>query len=218
MRACKTRGSCRSGSSPCRIPSKPSRRLSAKFSSSSETYRERNEVAELHLFYNRPTSGAGYEPVSQRLLPLDETWRRKLMEIPWPTKNLPEVIGSGAADITRSHSRISLRLDLPRLRRIPRERKRQPPRRDAARRQEHRRTTGQISTALSTDCAKAASTKNSSTWSPASTRWRIHPSPRRGGKRNESVPSSRAQHLQNHLACSLSEPGPDDLSSPARRF
>jgi F-type H+-transporting ATPase subunit gamma len=62
-----------------------------------QTYRERNEVTELHLFYNRPTSGAGYEPVSQRLLPLDETWRRKLMEIPWPAKNLPEVIGSGTA-------------------------------------------------------------------------------------------------------------------------
>ena len=35
-----------------------------------ETHRGRNEVTELHLFYNRPTSGAGYEPVSQRLLPV----------------------------------------------------------------------------------------------------------------------------------------------------
>ena len=65
-----------------------------------ETHRERNEeVGELHLFYNRPTSGAGYEPVSQRLLPLDETWRRKLAEIPWPAKNLPEVIGSSTATL-----------------------------------------------------------------------------------------------------------------------
>ncbi len=51
------------------------------------------EVTELHLFYNRPTSGAVYEPVSQRLLPLDENWRRKLAKRPWPTKNLPEVMG-----------------------------------------------------------------------------------------------------------------------------
>lgn len=50
------------------------------------------EVSELHLFYNRPTSGAGYAPVSQRLLPLDDRWRRKLIEEPWPTGNLPEVI------------------------------------------------------------------------------------------------------------------------------
>ncbi len=62
-----------------------------------ETRHGQNEGAELHLFYNRPTSGAVYEPVSQRLLPLDEKWRRKLVELPWPTKTLPEVMGAGAA-------------------------------------------------------------------------------------------------------------------------
>ncbi len=64
-----------------------------------ETHHGRNEVTQLHLFYNRPTTGAGYEPVSQRLLPLDETWRRKLAEIQWPAKNLPEVIGSSTATL-----------------------------------------------------------------------------------------------------------------------
>jgi F-type H+-transporting ATPase subunit gamma len=61
----------------------------------SETRRSQGEVGELHLFYNRHISGAVYEPVNQRLLPLDETWRRKLAELPWPTKNLPEVMGGG---------------------------------------------------------------------------------------------------------------------------
>jgi F-type H+-transporting ATPase subunit gamma len=61
-----------------------------------ETHHDRGEVTELHLFYNRPTSGAVYAPVHQRLLPLDETWRRKLAELPWPTKNLPEVLGGSA--------------------------------------------------------------------------------------------------------------------------
>ena len=65
----------------------------------SETRRSRGEVAELHLFYNRPTSGAVYMPVSQRLLPLDEHWRRKLAERPWPTGNLPEVMGGGTATL-----------------------------------------------------------------------------------------------------------------------
>jgi len=65
----------------------------------SEARRGRDEVAELHLFYNRPTSGAVYAPVSQRLLPLDETWRRKLAEFPWPTVNLPEVMGGGTATL-----------------------------------------------------------------------------------------------------------------------
>ena len=65
----------------------------------SETRHSQGEVAELHLFYNRPTSGAVYAPVSQRLLPLDETWRRELAELPWPTGNLPEVMGGGTATL-----------------------------------------------------------------------------------------------------------------------
>jgi F-type H+-transporting ATPase subunit gamma len=65
----------------------------------SETRHSKGEVTELHLFYNRPTSGAVYEPVSQRLLPLDEDWRRELAELPWPTKSLPEVVGGGTATL-----------------------------------------------------------------------------------------------------------------------
>ena len=53
-------------------------------------------VTELYLFYNRLTSGAVYAPVSQRLLPLDESWRHSLSERSWPTKSLPEVMDSGA--------------------------------------------------------------------------------------------------------------------------
>ena len=61
----------------------------------SETPHERDQSAELYLFYNRPTSRAGYRPVSQRLLPLDEAWRHELAERPWPTRSLPEVMGGG---------------------------------------------------------------------------------------------------------------------------
>lgn len=63
----------------------------------SESGGGQGEAGELHLFYNRPTSGAVYGPVHQRLLPLDDTWRHELAELPWPTKNLPEVIGGAAA-------------------------------------------------------------------------------------------------------------------------
>ena len=65
----------------------------------SEMRHGQGEVTELYLFYNRPMSGAVYAPVSQRLLPLDENWRRKLAELPWPTGNLPEVIGGGTATL-----------------------------------------------------------------------------------------------------------------------
>jgi F-type H+-transporting ATPase subunit gamma len=56
-------------------------------------------ITELYIFHNRPTSGAGYDPASQRLLPLDENWRSKLVERHWPTKNLPEVMGAGATTL-----------------------------------------------------------------------------------------------------------------------
>lgn len=59
----------------------------------------KGEVTELHLFYNRPNSRAAYAPVSQRLLPLDESWRKKLVGLPWPTGNLPEVMGEATATL-----------------------------------------------------------------------------------------------------------------------
>jgi F-type H+-transporting ATPase subunit gamma len=65
----------------------------------SESRHSHDEVDELYLFYNSSTSGAVYAPVSQRLLPLDENWRRKLVELPWPTKNLPEVLGNGTTTL-----------------------------------------------------------------------------------------------------------------------
>jgi len=49
-----------------------------------EARRSRDQVSELHLFYNRPMSAAVYAPVHQRLLPLDKRWRLELEELPWP--------------------------------------------------------------------------------------------------------------------------------------
>jgi F-type H+-transporting ATPase subunit gamma len=59
----------------------------------------KNELAGLYLFYNRSRSGTAYEPVAQRLLPLDEAWRRSLAELPWPSKNLPEVVGDAPSTL-----------------------------------------------------------------------------------------------------------------------
>lgn len=64
-----------------------------------EKLRSQNEDSELHLYYNRHKTRVTYEPVSQRLLPFDETWRDDLVKLSWPTKNLlPEVMG----DITET--------------------------------------------------------------------------------------------------------------------
>ncbi len=64
-----------------------------------EKLRIQDEDAELYLYYNRHKTRVTYEPVSQRLLPFDETWRDDLTKLSWPTKNLlPEVMG----DITET--------------------------------------------------------------------------------------------------------------------
>lgn len=60
----------------------------------SSALREKGEAVPFYLFHNRPKTGSSYEPVCQRLLPLDASWKRDLTQLPWPTKRLPEVIGS----------------------------------------------------------------------------------------------------------------------------
>lgn len=70
----------------------------------SETPHNWGEITELHLFHNRPKNTEAYEPVHQKLLPLDENWRRNLVELSWPAKNLPEILGN-AADTLRAFIR-----------------------------------------------------------------------------------------------------------------
>jgi len=69
------------------------------------------QSTELHLFYNRPSATGAYAPVSQRLLPLDESWSREFTRSRWPTSLLPEVMGIGGATLRaliREHLFISL--------------------------------------------------------------------------------------------------------------
>jgi F-type H+-transporting ATPase subunit gamma len=55
--------------------------------------------AGLYIFHNRPTVGAIYTPVTERLLPLDAAWRRTLMQRHWPTHTLPQVLGAAATTL-----------------------------------------------------------------------------------------------------------------------
>ena len=59
-----------------------------------QTHYDHGDTHQLYLFHNRPTAGAGYEPVSQRLLPIDQADGLRLAHLKWPTHKLPEVIGS----------------------------------------------------------------------------------------------------------------------------
>jgi F-type H+-transporting ATPase subunit gamma len=64
-----------------------------------EAHADNSEHVPLWVFHNRPLSGSLYEPVGQRLLPLDAQWRRGLSNIQWPSVNLPEVTGDGIATL-----------------------------------------------------------------------------------------------------------------------
>ncbi len=65
----------------------------------SEARRAEGEYAQLYVFHNRPRAGALYEPVGQRLLPLDAPWAKSLTQVPWPTTTLPEVMGGGTGTL-----------------------------------------------------------------------------------------------------------------------
>ena len=65
----------------------------------SEAQRLQNGNTSLWIFHNRPQAGALYDPVGQRLLPLDAQWQQDLLKIHWPSTNLPEVMGTGTTTL-----------------------------------------------------------------------------------------------------------------------
>ncbi|MDP3069911.1 MAG: F0F1 ATP synthase subunit gamma [Opitutaceae bacterium] len=65
----------------------------------SEAHRAGGEDAPLYLFHNQPRAGGQYDPISQRLLPLDAAWEQERAKFAWPNKSRPEVIGGGTATL-----------------------------------------------------------------------------------------------------------------------
>jgi F-type H+-transporting ATPase subunit gamma len=59
----------------------------------SEESLEKHRIGEFYIFHNQPKPGAGYQPVMQRFLPLDEKWKNSLQELPWPTPLPPQIAG-----------------------------------------------------------------------------------------------------------------------------
>ncbi len=60
----------------------------------SETHRSSDTEFNFYIFHNRPTQGAHYAQVGRQLFPPDEEWEREVTRLEWPSKNLPQVIGS----------------------------------------------------------------------------------------------------------------------------
>jgi F-type H+-transporting ATPase subunit gamma len=73
--------------------------LVAQIQIEGESRRANGDCERIYVFHNQPKSGSLYEPISQRLLPLDEVWQQGLTKIPWPTNMLPEVIQDQAATL-----------------------------------------------------------------------------------------------------------------------
>lgn len=59
-----------------------------------EKAREQGLVDEIRIFHNRPTAGSGYDPIGERLLPLDAPWQSQLTARAWPSRVIPEIIGT----------------------------------------------------------------------------------------------------------------------------
>ena len=57
------------------------------------------QAMQVHVFHNRPLAASLYEPVGQRLLPLDAAWQQNLAAVPWPGKMRPEVLDHGATTL-----------------------------------------------------------------------------------------------------------------------
>ncbi len=64
-----------------------------------ENHRLELGYEQVFIFYNRPQKSVIYEPVSQKLLPLDLEWRREIEEISWPTRVKPEIITDGTSTL-----------------------------------------------------------------------------------------------------------------------
>ena len=62
-----------------------------------EQWRLHRQIDRVLLFYNQSTSGAGYDPTTQRLLPLDEEWLDRLEREAWPTRQVPTFRGDWEA-------------------------------------------------------------------------------------------------------------------------
>jgi F-type H+-transporting ATPase subunit gamma len=64
-----------------------------------ESYTASHRQCEILVFHNSPRSAAHYEGVSQRLLPLDAAWHKRIREIPWPDGRFAQPLGDRTATL-----------------------------------------------------------------------------------------------------------------------
>jgi F-type H+-transporting ATPase subunit gamma len=62
-------------------------------------YMAGERYGEVYIFHNSPRVAALYDVTSERLLPLDAAWYRRLSAIPWPGTRTAQVLGGGTASL-----------------------------------------------------------------------------------------------------------------------
>ncbi len=58
-----------------------------------EENHSQGRLTTFYIFNNNAVQRSLYEPVHQRILPLDEKWKNEFAPYVWPTKKIPEIIG-----------------------------------------------------------------------------------------------------------------------------
>lgn len=61
---------------------------------SSEEQVENGRFNQVFIFHNQPKTVVGYTATVQQLLPLNEQWKQRFLDITWPTTLIPQVAGS----------------------------------------------------------------------------------------------------------------------------
>jgi hypothetical protein len=141
MRAWRTRACRWWDSSPCRIPSRPSPRSSGRFSWRARRATARVKSPNSTSSTTAPRPGRFMRPSVSDCC----RWTKMATQAGGTSladRKLARGHGWRHRDLAGAHPRISFRLALPGVRRIPREREREPPGGDATRRQKHRRIAG----------------------------------------------------------------------------
>ncbi|MFO7824012.1 MAG: F0F1 ATP synthase subunit gamma [Cyclobacterium sp.] len=47
----------------------------------------------IYVFHNQPKNGVGYSQMVEQLLPLNEQWKQRFLNLKWPTNFIPQVAG-----------------------------------------------------------------------------------------------------------------------------
>jgi F-type H+-transporting ATPase subunit gamma len=61
---------------------------------SNEAYIESGHFSGVFIFHNQPKLGVGYTPIVQQLLPLNQQWKQRFLDLTWPTRLIPQIAGN----------------------------------------------------------------------------------------------------------------------------